>query len=235
MKNAIFVVNIKQSDMDFMSQNQRDSFVAAAERWNVPYIEITEMPKGLEWTYPCFIKLHWPDLCDADRVLVVDADAIIRADAPNPFEIFRNPHPFYAVQNDWPYFYTVGYNPRDDYLIANSEINLINKAHPLDRTLDFQYITENFFNAGVCLESRHHTDLLKYAWKISQDVPLGWWDQIPLNLAVYTYLGNYREMGLTWNHRLPINLNKMEGYIVHMAGDPSRYERLKTVNWRNIE
>jgi hypothetical protein len=193
------------------------------------------MPKGLEWTYPCFIKLHWHNICGADRVLVVDADAIIRADAPNPFEIFDDPRIFYAVHNDWPYFHTVGYNPRDDLLIANTEINLINKVHPLDQTLDFQHIIENFFNAGVCLESReYHEELLKYAWEISQDVPLGWWDQIPLNLAVYTMLGDYQEMGLTWNHRLPLNLDLMEGYIVHMAGDPSRYEMLKNVNWRNF-
>lgn len=228
-KNAIVTINMN----NFLDQNTRDSFEFTANRWNCSYIEIVDA-KEYNILHPAFVKLKVLELCDADRIFLVDADAIIRADAPNIFEI-THPELFYAVQNDWEYFKTVGYNPKEDYGIARVEIDKILKVHPVP-TMDWDLISRYFFNAGVQVYSRkHHSRVIDYANLLFQDTNgLQWWDQMPTNLAVYSLLGTYQQLDLTWNWRFPRNFNKMEGYVIHFAGDPGRYEKIKHVNWRNI-
>ena len=84
---------------DFMCQNVRDSFKAAAARWGCEYVEITE--KFAQHDHPFSMKLElpkypWPEKA---RVFFVEGDILIRDDCPNPFEHVPPQH-FAAAQND---------------------------------------------------------------------------------------------------------------------------------------
>jgi hypothetical protein len=174
------------------------------------------------------------DLCKHDRIFLIDADAIIRKDAPNIFDI-TYPKLFYAVKNYWNYFEKFGYRPKEDIEIAHREFNNIRLMKNLDPTLNEDYICNNFFNSGVQVVSREfHSEIYPLALNYCLDVPLVWWDQMPINIAVFTIMKNYAELDLKWNKRLPQNLDKMDAYVYHFAGDPTRYDRLKMINWRNI-
>jgi alpha-N-acetylglucosamine transferase len=234
MTNALLTINVNNNV--FLDQNTRESFQAAAERWNCDYIEYTTPPEVYRNLHPVFLKLKSLEICNHDRIFLIDADAIIRADAPNIFDL-TDPKLFYAVKNDWPYFKTVGYNSDIDEILAQSEIRRIRDKKITRSDMDYGVIARNFFNAGVQVFSReHHSEAINLANYLYEGVDnLNWWDQMPINLAVYSILGGYQELGLTWNKRFPQNLEKMDGYVYHFAGDPGRYEKLKHVNWRNIK
>jgi hypothetical protein len=76
--------------------NVRDSHLAAATRWSAQYLEVTT---GWPWSdrsdadpFGVKLDLHrfpWPQGC---RVCLIDGDAIIRADCPDPFCIVPATH-----------------------------------------------------------------------------------------------------------------------------------------------
>ncbi|MCF6290139.1 MAG: hypothetical protein L3J03_03990 [Desulfobacterales bacterium] len=70
----------------FLCDNARQSFKAAAKRWGAAYVELTreDGPAGVT---PLEHKLLLFEQVDADRIFYIDADAIIRNDAPSPFDI----------------------------------------------------------------------------------------------------------------------------------------------------
>jgi hypothetical protein len=83
--------------------NVRDSHIAAATRWSAQYLEVTT---GWPWSdrndadpFGVKLDLHrfpWPAGC---RVCLIDGDAIIRADCPDPFCIVPATH-MGVVAND---------------------------------------------------------------------------------------------------------------------------------------
>ena len=85
--NTIIVTNTG----NFWSPNARYSVMDAASRWNATVTEITEVA--------CIFrdKFKRHDI-NADRVLHLDADIVIRQDCPDPFEIV-SPTMFGAVSN----------------------------------------------------------------------------------------------------------------------------------------
>ena len=131
----------------YLCENARASFLAAAGRWQVDYVEVTtSINPDIN---PCYTKpalLH--RLKHYDLVAYFDADILIRDDAPNPFLEFDD-ELFYAV--------------RDISAIRYSTHSMIaqiirNEAHipwfhrveeRFKRGLELRSFCENFFNAGV--------------------------------------------------------------------------------------
>jgi len=85
--NAIVVLNVGRRSLHPKS---RASFVAAAERWGVEFVEITDplAPVHHFWQKAFAIER----LSAFDRVVQMDADMLIRWDAPSPFELVPDDH-----------------------------------------------------------------------------------------------------------------------------------------------
>lgn len=222
---AIFVVNTK----DTMSQASRDSITHAAGRWEADFVEITKFDGKF---HPAALKLKAFELCDYDNLFILDADTIIRNDAPSIFA--QAPAEFFcAVRNNQPHTPKV-YRDANTRL-AKEQIEAIIETKSIEEPIDVDWLSENFFNSGVVVASRReHALVLAYAFHLFSNVPnINWWDQIPLNIAVHILLGGYTDIGSTWNFMFPNRLDQMNAFIYHLAGNPNRYHILNgNINWR---
>lgn len=220
---AIFVADTNK----VMSQDTRDSVLAAAKRWEADYVEITESDAPFAHHA---LKLHAFELCDYNYLLILDSDTIIREDAPNifaqaPAELFC------AVRNQQPH-YPRAYD--QNVGLARAQIEYImERQHLGPKEVDVEWLSNNFFNSGVMVVSReHHALTFAYAAHIFER-GLQWWDQIPINVAVHRLHHRYMDLGSMWNFQFPNRLDRMTAYIYHFAGDPGRYKKLDgEVNWR---
>jgi len=225
MKNALFVVNY----FDFMCSNVRDSFQDAAQRWNCDYIEMTEKIFPVVY-HPGAVKLLAFDLCESDRIFVIDADAIIRENCPSPFDTFDDKS-FVAVKNQQSHFPAM-------YLYVNPRIMREELKRIYERFPQIDFNIDTFFNTGVCLANRTlHKDILKRALDIFLVTPqLQWYDQAPLNYAVVESGTKVILADMIWNFQFPHpgNPDYSKIYIYHFAGLPSRYKILEKIDWRAI-
>ena len=231
MSRTLLTINTN----DNMSDNTRDSFKDACNRWNCDYIEITKADPAIVYHH-AVLKLHAFNLCTHDRIFIIDSDTIIREDAPNVFE-FADPTKYYAIKNQQNHIPMMFHIPNIN--IARRDIRTVLKTKTVPNPVNIEYLSNNFFNSGVTIVSReHHKEVLDLAFYLFTDVPgIQWWDQIPINIAVASILGKYHDPGVQWNFQfpggaIPKDSNKMVAYIYHFAGNPYRYDILKTINWR---
>lgn len=80
--NALIVFNFKS----FLPAQAQASMKAAAERWNVQYVEVTEPLAPIHH----FWQKTWVPFTVGqafDRVAVLDADMLVRSDCPNVFDL----------------------------------------------------------------------------------------------------------------------------------------------------
>jgi len=221
--NAMFVVNIG----DYLSINSRESFEAACKKWDCDYVECKINP--LQYN-PNVIKFKAFDLCPHERILVLDADTIIREGTPNLFER-SNPDYFYAVKNEQVYA-PEGANA-NNARIARINIERILAKKTLKTPVDVEFISENFFNGGMFIISREHEEVLALAFYLFLNVHQDYWhSQIPLNLAVFSILGNYRSFEPTYNRQFPEKFDKMTDCIYHLASLENRKAKADEINWR---
>lgn len=220
MDKTLLVINTN----NMLSENSRQSFKDACRRWGCDYTEITQ--SDLPYHHAT-LKLRAFDLCAHERVFVIDSDTIIRGDTPNLFEM-ANPERFYAVKNQQAHFPAPYVIP--NVQIAERDIRKVIEANGL--SVDIPFLSNNFFNSGVFIVSReYHKHILDQAYDYFISTPgMQWWDQIPLNVAV-NINGGYEELPPTFNYQFPNRHGFMSNYIYHFAGDPTRYEILKTINW----
>ena len=93
-KRALVTINVG----GVLCANARRSFEAAAARWKADYVELNA-PCTPAAPWPTFLKLELFRLCAADRAFYIDGgDAIIRSDAPSPFDLCPPTH-LGAVRN----------------------------------------------------------------------------------------------------------------------------------------
>lgn len=229
MKTALLTINFN----GHVCQNTRDSFVAATERWGSDYVEITET-SGHEAPFPMppqYWKLFAFGFCDADRIMVLDADTIIRIDTPSPFEMFSSENAFVACINKQP---QIG----EHYLgaarvIEAAEFERIYAAG--HERVDFDF--DRFVNSGMWIGSRkYHESVVRPAATVGRDTgTLGWWDQAALNYMLAVTKTTLHLADTRWNYCMPSSpWDRMSKYIYHFAGNPERYDILPQVNWRAI-
>lgn len=222
---SLFIVNYNR----MLCDNQVRSFEHAASRWGVELAIVTENDLSISY-HPGAVKLSAFELCDAERICILDADTIIRADCPSPFEKFpseiitacinKQPHlaPFYLQAAS---------------VIEPKEMKLILEAKP-EGTVNFDY--KHYINTGFLVAERHsHQHVFELARHIYLSVDgFGWHDQTPLNYAIaYTKAGVHLA-DLTWNYCMPGNQLRMHKWIYHYAGSPERYDILRKIDWQEI-
>lgn len=244
--NALLTINYNNA----LAENSRASMEAACGRWRCDFIEYTGGGKNHPVHSPAAMKtLAFKELAPQhERLLILDADTVIRSDTPSPFAEFNSNH-FYAVENGGPRF-------GDNSGIQHSEQHEWNKVE--------QFLTSNvhwkaalrpmppwrkcipYFNTGMMLACRHlHEGVFETAERLCRhDFSSGWHEQTPLNMVmawracadrmrplVFTALDE------TWNYIHPElclgpDWRQMQKYIYHFAGTPNRHLIIPEVKWQ---
>jgi hypothetical protein len=208
--NAIYVVNYN----DILSNNSRLSFIDAAKRWNAEYVEITEssglnLAKGMKATA---IKVKAFGLTRAARILIIDADVIIRSDCPSLFEVV--PESMLGAALGAP-----TYHPYSGPELVEVK-KFYNKSQ---KYLDLpEWDSSKYINTGVMLAShKYHEELFDAVFELEDIIKAKWYEQIPFCFALTKYNHEVYILNDTFNYR-PIPLSqiptKMNHYIVHLAG-----------------
>ena len=230
MKTALLTANYN----DILCQNVRESFQHAADRWGAEYVEATRENHPVK-LHPATAKLEAFDICDADAVFIIDADAIIRSDCPNPFEVLPKGH-----------FSVVGLSPRVD---PGGDILSCGNDYEWGLMLALpgvEYMPAdgwNYFNSGVMLAYREqHKAAMDLAYSICR-IPnaLGWIDQTPINYACKRLGVDVHWADERWNFIHGGTLGKdwmtMHAYqpgawIYHFAGECGREHVLPLIAWK---
>ena len=224
MRLALAAINFH----DVLCRNARQSFEDAARRWGAEFIELTEgnMPANVHvmmGKHIIFDVAPW-----ADRVFYVDgADAIIRGDAPSPFDVCP-PDKLGAVEDGNPAF------PNWPRLVREQKSEWRRMNRRLGQSAPF---TDFYFNAGVLVLTRDaHERLLKRTLELSRLLGrTSWWDQSILNYAVVELGVPVLKMDRAWNVMQPSDAGVplwMDGYLYHYAGIGQRHSIVPILNWR---
>jgi D-inositol-3-phosphate glycosyltransferase len=224
MKTTLLTLNIG----NVLRENSRASFQSAARRWGCDYIEVTEM----DTPFPHAMKLKCFELTDADRVFYADADIVISANCPNPFEVF--PEDAFVAAN----------NQQDQMTEACRNACADNIARDLRDIMAMRGLGETknypatFINSGVWLASRtHHMDVLALALGVSlkMEGKTAWKDQSALNYALIHTETAVLMPSSSWNYQFPPDTGSgpMEHFIYHWAGGEDR-DQIDGINWQSF-
>jgi hypothetical protein len=236
-KFAVMTINVG----DVLTENARQSFKSAAARWRAEYVELTAQPDAsaprpktaATNVAAKFEKFELFDRCQADRVFYIDgADAIVRSDAPSPFEICP-PDEVGAVLNTAP----AGIPYRERIIACQQEL----EWRLFDSLRGRQGACPDYFNTGVLVLTRaYHAGMLQRARQlrealVSAGLATLWIDQTPLNYAAAELGIPICVMDETWNYMCPENFGhwrNMERLVYHFAGSFGLRGILQSLNWQ---
>lgn len=254
--NALVTINVN----DVLCENARNSFISAAQRWKIDYIEVINNIAG-ENVCPHFNKFYFPSRFSSyDRLIYIDSDCLIHAKAPYPLDFFDNPEKFYAVKdlNDKRILpgtkeYDLVYNDVQlkwcKYVehIFKHDSEEIKKSdwHPdvppfNVKEISTENIVSNFFNSGFFICSPYyHKDLFERFLSFIPhepndiDAKKDRVEQAMLNYMVQLY-SEYELIDDTWNYLSPELNQKMHKYIYHFTGFNSweLKEAIKFFDWQ---
>jgi len=227
MRLALATINFG----DVLCRNARQSFEDAARRWGAEFIELTE--ENIPADVPChMVKTVLFDVAPwADRVFYIDGgDAIIRGDAPSPFDVCP-PEKLGAVVDGDPAL------PSWPLLVRRQKADWRSINRRLGRSVPF---TDVYFNAGVLVLTRDvHQRMLKRALELRGLFRSSFfWDQSVLNYAAVELGVPVLRMDRTWNMLQSGETNAliwMDGYVYHYAGSGQRHSILPILNWRYLD
>lgn len=220
--NTILTVNARIFRDECLHDNSRRSFQAAASRWGCDYFEWTKNTGRLGHLHPAcwktmvFLAIGPPGF---ERALIVDADAVISANCPNPFETFPEEQLTVVTDRQTPC------GARDKAEADEWKI-VTGRDKPPAR----------YFNSGVILASaEHHASRFRVAMDLCEKFPdLCWHDQTPFNVAFEDYPQvNFADA--TWNFFNPADRvpewPRMVKNIYHFPGNPARLTQIPNVLW----
>jgi hypothetical protein len=173
-------------------------------------------------------------ITDADVAFIIDCDAIISSQAPNPFDSLPDNK-----------FSAVGLSPRID---PDGHLQWLGVGHEwTDKLLilpGVEYVPSDgwrYFNSGVMLAYKAlHQEAMDLAFKICH-IPnqMGWIEQTPIQYALKKLGCPVFYAPEEWNFIHPMTMGsnfldmKSTGvYVYHGAGDPSRMDWLAKVRWQ---
>jgi len=207
---------------NYMCETAHNSLIAAADRWQVDYVEVTTPVKeGINVCYSKPALLH--RLGHYERVAYFDADILIRDDAPNPF-LDQEIDMFYAVRDISESRYTA------DSTIAEA---IRNEAHipwyhrveeRFGLGLQLESFCENFFNAGVLFFSPQASEdilapIVEEIGKLTPELAAtGRYEQAMMNYFAQAS-GRLRLIDERWNYLSPpVENGSMHTWVYHFTG-----------------
>lgn len=204
MSKAILTV-VSGDKFEKIWQRSEPFFIKYAERCDADLLVL----KGTENNLPSphWIKFSIRDLLkkDYDRIAFVDADIIIRDDAPSLFDIV--PEDQFGIFNEG------AFTPR------NVCIYEVMKVYNVK---DFKYDGTTYYNTGVMVASRKH----RHIFKVNDDIkPLrnSFGEQTYLNMKIMLsgekiFPLHYKFNRLSIMDRIT-GMSRLDSYLIHYAGD----------------
>jgi hypothetical protein len=186
-----------------LHERSRDSFVQAANRWGVEYVELNN--RHATKYHPTYLKLLLFELLSTDNIFFVDADCLIMPWCPNPFEVLGDSAVVRADQER-----LINYHGIVDHI--NKELKAFNIKQ-----------LHSYFNSGVFKLNSKYQIALNYARSIYND-HLAWHEQTPMNIALVP--SNITFVDEKWNY-IPQNSTSKTKYIYHFAGYEDKFKAIE--------
>lgn len=234
--NAVVVLNVGGKSLHPKS---RDSFNSAAARWGADFVEITEplAPVHHFWQKAFAIE----QLQQYERVVQMDADMLIRWDAPSPFDAVPEHHIGVVSSRQ--------FHPPPEDLDTPSPGRWISKhrdrcIQAWARRMGMEPCGDEWhLNGGFFLYSpAGHRDLFKRLRAVGEAA--GWtkWrlpEQAALSVLLYNTQVPQTWLPHTWNlvaaHQRHIReeycTGFMNGYVYHFTGKVRRGRRIDATRW----
>jgi len=217
---------------NFMCENVRESFQAAAKRWGAEYVEITE--PFASGTHPFEMKLELPlyPWQPGYRVFFAEGDVLIRDDCPSPFDEVPVGM-FAAAHNDQGELDGVATNRQRIAWNAISDCLSQEMGHP---PVPYRGM---YWNTGVFMFEAAHAGPFAAASELYKILkPYGADDQTILSMMIQTHLTQVHVLDRRWNCVGPIVWQaapRMPTWITHYAKylrfRDGRDEVLKSIQW----
>lgn len=220
--NYLMTLNIG----NYLHQNVRESYTDACKRWGIGYYEITTNYNPAQDL--CFNKvLGIRDFVNKNSgvrgILYMDADMLIRSDAPNPFTNFNDRNYVYGTKDydstRWDKYSKSYLNVRDD--VATPWVREVNKRSGLGfSNEEIENCTDWFINAGLFLiyvpESIYELDM--FISEIPNDLFHSRYEQALWN-CILKKRNKLKYISSTWNRINPeLEDGYMKSYIYHFTG-----------------
>jgi hypothetical protein len=240
--DALLVLNVGGRSLHPRS---RASFQAAAKRWGVEFVERTKplAPVHHFWQKAFAIE----EMLDFDRVLQLDADMLIRWDAPSPFRLVPDDHIGVVSSRQFT-------PPPRDFLVtppSNTEYKGLWISRHRDMCIQgwARHMKmkpchdEKHLNGGFFLYStKIHRPLFKQLREVGESAKWTPWrlpEQASLSVLLHNLDVQQTWLPHTWNivaaHQRHIReeycTGYMNGYIYHFTGKVKRGERIKKTMW----
>lgn len=252
MKRALVTINYN----DALGAVSRASMEAACGRWGCELLVVSGPNHAIHGPQSMKTLVFGEIGPELDEALVMDADTVIRGDAPNPFEYFPADK-LVVVENGGARF-------GDDAQIKGAEQYewqkvrqyCLDELHQWPEHAPLCRDIIPYFNTGFIVARRaRHAELFRQAELICRrDLGLGWCDQTPLNFRAATkeYVRTRYGFGFgdltsdfagmhfaeeTWNYIHPEcclgpDWRNMKKFVYHFAGTCGRRELIQQVNWK---
>jgi len=185
------------------------------------FIECTDLAG--ETLHPACWKTRAFQITGCERLLVLDADAVISEIAPNPFDL--SPQLMKVVSDRQTYNPARNKAETDEWEIVTGK----------------RFEPANYFNSGMILASwLYHRDLFHEAYQLCRKFPhLCWHDQTPFNVVVQSDPFPDQTVAFideSWNFhnpagRLP-DWQRMKKFIYHFPGNPDRNQQIEQTLWQ---
>ena len=240
--NALAVLNIGGRSL---SKKSRCSFKSASVRWGCDFVVITTPLADVHhYWQKAFVCKH---LEKYERVLQLDADMVIRHDAPSPFDLVPFDHFGCVSARQMPFEPTLGYKQPTPEMRRAFELSVFRETGVwrwARATNKRGVADEKHLNAGFLLYTPAvHGPLFEElkAMGASKDW-LSRWLPEQSSLSILLGEGNYPVTWLpeAWNLIIPPagrtgHLQKfhcsMNGWIYHLIGKERRPHRVAAIQW----
>jgi alpha-N-acetylglucosamine transferase len=233
MKRVLFTIDIN----NFQRPNSRESMIAAADRWGADFISSDIKPLGDAYGVT-FTKAYIDQIVNGyDQIAFIDADCIIRSDAPTPFTLIV-PNKLRAVQN--------GNERIGEYhnTLNQHTYNLL-RINQQQQMLDVIERPDVYFNTGFMLADI--TTFRRMCHTVRCILPELNYDRFnPIyEQALFNYAARCISPDLhdpffeyseeCWNYMYPSNLESQTEWVYHISNDvQNRNDVLDNINWRII-
>jgi hypothetical protein len=226
MKKALATLNVGGRSLH---PESRRSFEAAAARWGCDFVELRNplAPHHIFWQ-KAFVPIR---LADYERVLQLDADMLIREDAPNPFDLVPVGSVGVVSAHQFPNAGAIEKN-REACVSAWAGWTGLRPCP------DTHHLNGGFFLYGP----RQHAGLfarLRECGHRRKWNPRRLPEQVCLSLLLWNEVAPATWLPQEWNTvaaaqgiRPEHNTGTMNGFIYHFTGKPLRGRRIGRTRWR---
>jgi lipopolysaccharide biosynthesis glycosyltransferase len=231
MKRVLITIDID----NFQRENSKESMIDASSRWGAHFLPFTRKHYGD--TYGTTFNKAILDLIafGYDEMMFIDADCIIRSDAPNPFDMIKEDK-ITAVQNGNE---RIGNYPNT----LNQHLYNLLRINQQRQMLEIIERPDIYFNTGFMVAKV--STMRRLCHLVRTIMPeLGYDRYNPIyEQALFNYASRCINPNLddpfvsfvdeTWNYMYPSSIEQQTKWIYHISNDVSnRNEIIDKLQWR---